>query len=299
MKQLLVPTDFSEDAAKAYPVAASLAKQYQARICLYHINYPKFLEEFNSWDGFGMYNAPSQRVEQADISILEKRLSELAQLEIFQGIEVSTKISQATREEPFNVILEELNNDSHDFIVMGTAGENQEGESVAEIIVRHTTTPMVTVKESVESFSPKDILVVTDFDTISKGFVKRVESFSRQFEAKMHMLFVNTAAKFKTQKEVERLSRQLKRKYQMSDFQLHVYNATDLQSGIKEFVESNHMDFIAITTHGRRGLTHLFSGSAAEDLVNESAVPVFAYNLHEYLKHKSTGYGTGVTPGFG
>ena len=54
---------------------------------------------------------------------------------------------------------------------------------------------------------------------------------------------------------------------------------------------------LAVPTHGRTGLSHVFKGSYVEDIINESSVPVFSYNMsNDY--HPSYHNRMGTTGGF-
>jgi len=49
------------------------------------------------------------------------------------------------------------------------------------------------------------------------------------------------------------------------------------EEGIVHFSTSINADLITMATHGRTGLSHLLTGSIAEDVVNISAKPVLTY----------------------
>jgi hypothetical protein len=45
---------------------------------------------------------------------------------------------------------------------------------------------------------------------------------------------------------------------------------------------------IALGTHGRHGLAHLFRGSVAEDVVSHASLPVLTINFHKKLLNYRT-----------
>jgi nucleotide-binding universal stress UspA family protein len=61
------------------------------------------------------------------------------------------------------------------------------------------------------------------------------------------------------------------------NFKIHVYNDIDEQEGTLNFANEVGADMIAMGTHGRRGLAHLFTGSIAEDVVNHVQCPMWTY----------------------
>lgn len=54
----------------------------------------------------------------------------------------------------------------------------------------------------------------------------------------------------------------------------HVEIAENVPVAIARYAETHGIDFIAIGTHGRKGIAHLLMGSVAEALLRTSAVPV-------------------------
>lgn len=57
-------------------------------------------------------------------------------------------------------------------------------------------------------------------------------------------------------------------------FTVHAYFAEDAAEGIATFVAENAIDFVALSTHGRSGLSQALLGSVAGAVVRRSSVPV-------------------------
>jgi hypothetical protein len=60
------------------------------------------------------------------------------------------------------------------------------------------------------------------------------------------------------------------------------------EQGVVEFAKEINADMIAMATHGRRGLGHLFMGSLAEDIVNHVNCPVWTYSIRSEEAAKGT-----------
>ncbi|MCH7512382.1 MAG: universal stress protein [Bacteroidetes bacterium] len=60
------------------------------------------------------------------------------------------------------------------------------------------------------------------------------------------------------------------KKYGLSDFSAHVVKSVSAESGIMNYAEKSAADLIAMAmaTHSRHGIAHIFSGSLAEDIMN-------------------------------
>lgn len=61
--------------------------------------------------------------------------------------------------------------------------------------------------------------------------------------------------------------------------QVEIYNDYSVERGILNYSESVSADAIAISTHGRKGLTHFFMGSIGEDVANHSKIPVVTFKI--------------------
>lgn len=58
------------------------------------------------------------------------------------------------------------------------------------------------------------------------------------------------------------------KKYGLSDFLAHVVKSVSVESGIMNYAEKSAADLIAMATHSRHGIAHIFSGSLADDIMN-------------------------------
>ena len=55
--------------------------------------------------------------------------------------------------------------------------------------------------------------------------------------------------------------------------------ARSVEKGILSFSNAVGADLISIITHGRKGLSHIFAGSIAEDITNHSALPIMTFKI--------------------
>lgn len=287
MKTILVPTDFSLDAEKAYVLAGSIAKVYNAEVCLFNISRSHIDDLVGYWGGTSLLYEP---VNMSAIDAMEQeetkvKLEEVAKRKEFQGVKMNTKMSLSYDGDIISELLDELNHKKYGLIVMGTAGDQQEGESFAELVARNSITPIITTKSTVESFDPKNFLLCTDFETMNMGFAQRIRSIKEHYSGVLKLLYVNTPKHFMTTSQIEVSAKKMARKFNLGEYQLFVYNENDVKTGVKEFLRRETVDMLALSTHGRTGISHYFNGSTTEDLINECSVPVYAYNLHEYLKN--------------
>lgn len=144
ISRILVPTDFSEDAAAALDRAIDLAKAFGARIHLihaYHVEIPPI------YGGFGAdFSTPFDVLEPIRKQA-ESSMDELVEQVAAKGVEVEGRV---VMEHAAGAIVEEAEQLPADLIVIGTRGLTGLGHillgSTAERVVRLAPCPVMTVK---------------------------------------------------------------------------------------------------------------------------------------------------------
>lgn len=297
MKTILLPTDFSKEAEKGYSTAVSIAKTLGVDIHIFNI-IKSHAQELNF--GYSGYNTfdKLEKMDGADVTKAQNQLNELAANPIFKDVKVTTSYSMVFEGSVVQGILDEINKKEYGLIVMGTAGEDQNEESLAEVITRHTVTPIITCKEAVADFSPKNILICTDFENMTRGFIQRVANLGDNYEAKYTLLYVNTHKHFKSTREIQSDFKKVKRSFGISNISLLIHNDYSVRDGVLDVVKHGEFDLLALATEGRTGISRIFMGSNTEDILNASPIPVYSYNLHEFLKSLKPHNGVSFRSGF-
>jgi nucleotide-binding universal stress UspA family protein len=141
IRRIVVPTDFSADAARAYEVAIRFARSFEAEITLLHcyqIN-PGAISPY----GIAMPAALDQQLRDAAL----RQLTEWSEKTISEGVKVQTQLLSLTPSLGIAQCVEEV---GADLIVMGTRGlsgiQHVMLGSVAERTVRTAACPVLTVK---------------------------------------------------------------------------------------------------------------------------------------------------------
>lgn len=275
MKRILVPIDFSKQAEAAAKTAVQIAKKTSSEIHLLHML--ELPVEMTDPTGISNISGPSALffMEQTKI-----RFEAFCSKPMFDGITVVQNLQFA---KTFSGILEGAEKNNIDLIVMGSKGATGLGEmligSNTEKVVRLSSIPVLVVKDNQEEFSPKHIVFASDFKAESISSLKRLVAFNEIFGAKIHLLKVNTINNFETTKESGEKMEAFLLKAEMNFDDIHFYNDQSIEEGILNFTHDIDADLIALTTHGRRGISHLFNGSIGEDLVNHALKPVITFKV--------------------
>jgi nucleotide-binding universal stress UspA family protein len=170
-----------------------------------------------------------------------------------------------------------------DLVVMGSHGTTGIRELIigsnAEKIVRKSTAPVIVVKDY-KKLRIKDIVFPNNFyEGNQDDLVKQVKVLQSDLKAKLHLVRINTIVNFKSDLETLAEMKAFAVNHGLRNYSINIFNAVNEERGIIAFANHIKADLIAMGTHGRKGLAHLFNGSSAEDVVNHASLPIWTYAI--------------------
>jgi nucleotide-binding universal stress UspA family protein len=276
MKNILVPTDFSENCDKAAQLGIEMAKLYNSEIHFLHlmttpVDWVKLdkQKEKRYPDTLKKIGAAKAALRELEKTVERKNLKCRTFLEYDAG--------QAN-------ILEHSGHFKHDFIITGSSGTKgvirEITGSNVEKIVRKANTPVIVVKDEEVTFPFKNIVFVSDFkDDVTNAF-EQVISIANKCDARIHLLRINTQTDFNNiELGLNPIKELLQRFPELKNYSMAVYNEPSVETGINTFIEQQPTDLIAMVTYGKTGFLSLFSKSIAEGVTNHSTLPVMTIHI--------------------
>jgi nucleotide-binding universal stress UspA family protein len=280
MQKILVPFDFSAYSEFALDFAYDYALNTKGQIKLLHVV---------SHSAYGGVSAAGEmpgliNYEQEFVTDLVKRSNEkleaLVDQEKFKKISIDFEVKVGA---PFNNIIDEITSFEADLIIMGTKGATGLEEffigSNAEKVVRFAKCPVITIPKWTDFNMINDIAFAINFEEEQKYVVELLKSYQKIFGAKLHLVWINTLHVIDNDDIVEHRLNNFIAENMIENFETHVVKAITPEHGILSFIDKNDIDMVAMATHGFKGLTHLFLGSIAEDIVNHAKMPVWTFSL--------------------
>ena len=276
MKRILVPVDFSKHAEAAARVAATIAKKTNSEIFLVHM-----LElPVTTIDPAEMNTISSEPQIIYFMKLAHKKFETFKKLPFLKGIRV---VESVQFQHAFSGIIAESIKNKIDLIVMGSQGASGLQEmfigSNTEKVVRRSKIPVLVIKKNIKNFDIKSIVFASDFNKESKSTFHRVIDFANLFEAKIHLLYVNTIHNFNTSDNIEKRIGKFMDDFDYSNYSTNIYNDISIEKGILSFGRKINTDLIALNTHGRSGLSQLFNGSIGQELANHALRPVITFKI--------------------
>ncbi|MBP92812.1 Nucleotide-binding universal stress protein, UspA family [Bizionia echini] len=274
MKKILVPTDFSKEAEQALKVAAQLAKKHDSEIFLLHM-----LElPLDQVDALSQYSELPEAM--FFMKLAHQKFEKTMAQDYLQDIIVHETVDF---NQTFTGITNTCKEHDIDLIVMGSHGANGFKEmfigSNTEKVVRTAEVPVLVIKNEHENFEINDFVFASDFKNDNKGTYIQAVKLALALDAKIHLLFVNTANNFVTTDTAKGRILDFIAGNDFKNYTISIYNDDSVEKGILNFSHVVGADLIGISTHGRQGIAHFFNGSISEDLVNHAKRPVVTFKI--------------------
>lgn len=284
MKNLLVPTDFTEHADYALEVAAAIAKKTGAKIYLLTI-----IDKIQTTPEQAKKRAKALNLEAAsELKEVNKRLKEGVKKHQLQDVELLTVYKT---ESIYSTIIKYAEDYKAELIVLGAYGQSGAHESFigsnAEKVMRSSYIPVLTVKQRYENFNPKNIVFASLFLNEAERVFPKLKLFSDLYGAKLHLLRVITPQRFERTPIIFALMNKFAAYFKLENFSANLYADYSIEGGIINFSNDVNADIIAITTHEKRRLTYLINGNIVDEVVNESAKAILSFKVKNLLEELS------------
>ncbi len=271
MSKILVPCDFSGQSMDAFRFAIELAQPEVDEIELLHVIELPVLNDTTlmptlSFEAEYMKDAAesARKNFQRMIKPVKKKI----------GLTWSVEYGN-----PASTILLQVKRKKMDLVVMGTKGATGLKEyfvgSNTEKIVRLCPAPVVAVPAGVSVSTLKNLVFPTMLTGDHDALMNEVKELQETLKARLHVVFINTPAWFRRDKESQELMDKLVKRHKLTRYTLNVHNDISEEEGIVNFANKVGSCMVVMGTHGRRGLGHLMTGSVTEDVVNHIKFPVW------------------------
>ena len=284
IKKILVPTDFSERANSALAVAVDIAKQHDSE--LYLLNIIEVSHEHRA-TGIGLLQTVVDSQE-AKVPYMEALLATTKKnFSTVCSAYSDVKIHQM-------VVFDEISNHIHtfvnknkvDLIVMGSHGLDKKSttfaNSNAQDVVRHANCPALIIKsDEKQEFMPRNITFAFASEKLSDVSIDFCKELQVLYGSTINLLEVITLESFTPSSKVERRLEAFAQKHELDNYTINSYAHYTKEEGILQYVADHSTDLIVMTTHGKRGVSLMLSGSVTETITNYSPVRVLSFNFHK------------------
>lgn len=259
-KRILVAVDFSTYSMKACQTAFSIAKELDAKVKILHVyNNIYFPTQIPFADALK---------NDGDVSILDKSRKQMLDLcvEIDKNIEAgkfpSVNYSYSLRE---GIVEEEIESFIEEYkpmlLVLGKRGTNDNRTnilgSVTADIIEMTDIPVLAIPENSSFEGAKDVRHIAFFTNIHRrdiySFDYLVNHLLPYKGLKITLVHIITDARNGkwSESDLLKLQESFTQKYSDMNISYKLINETDFVQGIKDFIETEKVDIVAVNTQRR------------------------------------------------
>lgn len=275
MKNILIPTDLSDTAQKAFVYALQLADNQGANITTLLVfkkpiikgaHLPSTMEEF-----YATYDL----TEFQSYKDVIPPLHDLIESEGYQHLDVKHVMEEGDTTE---TILRVARESECDLIVMGTTGAKGLKAlfmgSIAGEILENAHCPVLVVPDA-STFDGKidQIAFTISYKEEEKRALTKLSKMAADFDAEIHCIHVDVAHTSELADQMTAFKADIKG-YEKISFE--VLEGNNIDKAISEYLASNPIDIIAMVTHERHFFEELFNFSKTKQLAYHSKIPLLA-----------------------
>lgn len=274
IKNILVPTDFSETGLLAIEHATFMARLFKANLYLLHV-----VETFEY--AYSGYEPEILLRDMEDVQeAMNEKLDKLArQLAKRHGVNIVTLMANGR---PAPGIAEAAKENKIDIIVMGTHGAKGFEEyfvgSNAHKVVNVAPCPVITVQTHAVNIGFTNIVVPIDNSLHSRQKVDYAVEIAKHYGAKVHILgLLDSSEKIDANKfeikldSVEKVVKSAELPYVRKEI-----TGNNIAVAAMNYADEVKADLLIIMTDHESTMNGVFLGSLAKQVVNHSKVPVMS-----------------------
>ncbi|GAB2533386.1 universal stress protein [Rufibacter soli] len=284
MPTIIVPTDFSENAANAIRYASQIALHGGGKLLLVHT---LIFPATTAPQGFVSIPADPRQIEDCEEAL--QKLALAIQEEHEYAFEVKTICLYGELIPHLNEL---ISTQAADLVVMGTRGASNFldrllGTNTASFI-KKAECPVLVVPGHATYNGLSHIAYASDFETDETVYLKQLFQFASPFGSEVSIINV------KSEKQLNIVSDHQVLKTLNKHFPENAYNVAqllnnDVVAGIKSFVKENNIDVLAVSIQERGFVENLLHSSVTQALAYQAFVPLLALpkNPYHFQAHKN------------
>ncbi|MEP1032264.1 universal stress protein [Ekhidna sp.] len=278
MKKILVPVDFSELASHALNFAIEFNAKVKGEILLVHVvdipvGHVSFTGEVDNPSVENFYTGEYIKATKNKLDEWAKRVEDVG-----QKVSVHLKYGNA-----FTSISKIVAEDPSTWIIMGSKGASGLREvfigSNAERMIRYATCPVIIIKGETHLKDMKSMAFASDLSQEQDLIADHAKDIQEMLGLNMHLVKVKTPYNWLDDSQAKKQLEHFAERNYLKDFTVTSVDADFTDEGAVKFAEEVGAGLIVIGTHGKKGIAHLLGGSIAEDIVNESKVPILVFKI--------------------
>lgn len=282
---VIIPVDFSNYSMKACEFGFNFAQSIGADVVLLHVYFtPIYATSLPYGDVFNYQLSDEENVRNilqkvhADLNALSDKVKEKVASGEFPNVKYTCVLREGIPEEE---ILRYTKECHPKIIVMGTRGKNQKdidliGSVTAEVIER-SRVPVLAIPEntSFKQFTEvRHIAFITNFDQRDLIAFDSLINSLRSFHFSVSLIHLADVKDTWNEIKLAGIKEYFQKQYPNLEIQYNVVKNDDFLNSLEEYIKTNDIDVIALTSYKRNIFSRLFNPGIARKMIFHSDTPL-------------------------
>lgn len=278
MKNIVVPTDFSDTALKALLYAGEIAQRSGAVVHLLHVLEP---DDNRVWRPHVQEDAYGESITQERLSHLDATWKLM--LQQYPNVTVVTELANGL---VADAILDYASQQQADMVLMGTTGATGMKQvlvgSVAAKVMAKAPFPVLAIPAVYEMEDPDRILLATNRFEQEAPILRPLLQLVRLLKLQLHIaVFLDTDAAepvdyINSGRKLETYVAQLQKQY--TDIAIHgeVLEGKEFEEAVEAYISRTGVDLVAMIPYQKNFLDRLLGRSATRKMAYHSSIPLLS-----------------------
>lgn len=277
MKNILFPTDFSSIADNALNYAVEIARTVKGKLILFHAYSVQLIDPNMPAEIYLSAYQEEEKSAKANLEILTKKIIEANKTPEDDSLfQTDAIVSQGL---VVDEVLSVLTEHKIDLIVMGTHGASGITELIlgsnAASIIEKATVPVLAIPYNALYKGIRNIVYA--YDDIKSGLpsFQRLLEFAEIYHAEITLLHI-----IESKNNTEELNKiefqKIKNSISYQKIGLQLVKEENVLEGINDYINSHHVDVLAMAIRKRSLLDKIFSRSLTKQMAYHTKIPLLA-----------------------
>jgi len=286
MKKLLVPVDFSDYTWSTVTAALDLAARIDAEVRLLHVFDDPFVE--SDLDDTTIRNAVSRYTENLLHKMETDAKTQMADLKTkIDGYQADRKLSVSVSTEiergfPVDTIVASARRWVAQLIIMGSRGHSKMERlmfgTITKGVISQAHCAVLSLPAGIAWQPPQKVLYASDFSSWDEIAIARILNLLDAYKVTLHVTHFSESRHDEDAFKLHQLEEKLRQDHKSERIRYEVVDSRVLLSAMKEYIDSNDIDLLALTTRKLSGLQRIFTRSTAIDVLYHTNKPLLVFH---------------------
>ncbi|MFZ1322124.1 MAG: universal stress protein [Ignavibacteria bacterium] len=280
MKNILFPTDFSQNADNALNFAIDIAKKTNGTLILFHAYSVQLVDPNMPAEIYLSAYQEEEKSAKENLEELRKRILDCNKDDTGKNLfEVEAIVSQGLVVDEALSIVDEFN---IDIVIMGTHGASGLTELIlgsnTASLIENSPVPVLAIPQNVINKSIDNIVYAYDDIKANMPSFQRLLKFSEIYNSEITLLHIIETGN-NTEDKNKKAFEEIKNNIGTDKIKLALVTEENVLEGINEYINSNKVDVLAMAIRKRTLLDKIFNRSLTKKMAYHTKIPLLA--LHK------------------